>query len=660
MTPRNRDSIAGALLGQFLGGLGLGTYGLHLKHLYGAPESSAIWTFQEFLVFLAAGCAAVLAAGSAVSFLLARRTDRGWSEIFRRDSKSNAILALLLLDPLLNTNDFLALSAVYNGVFVAGLLAAAKVLLFTGMKAGPTVSEPANGAGDRCFRFAWVASGVYFLVFGTLAVLQCRALCVQHIDSVTFEQMYWNTLHGHFAVSDMSDPPFTADHVAVTMYVFLPLYAMFPALEAVALFQTAGIGLGGVPAYLISKELLGHRGAALAMSVAYLASPALHYSNLEVRDNVFDPNSFSATLILWTFYLGLRGRWRLFAFSAAAAMLCREDVCPSIFMMGLYFAIVRKQWRPGVAASATAAAWLALCLYVIVPHFRGRQSLVFGYFTGMGGSLAEMILFVLRHPLETLLRITTETDVQFVLELMLPFGLLAFLAPEALLMAGPAFALSLLADPGAEELVSIQFWYHIIHIPLVYIASVLGARRLAHLIPRAAARWPRRFPGFDAGDAPGRLACAAAAMALACSFSLSSAVSKWPLSFSFYNPSDSYRHYSRYVPPPGARHIPSVQALIPRSATVTATHYLTQKFSHHRHVWRFPGHIDATGNTPEELADYIVINRRDRWFRLGFDTTSDQEAIQRLYFRPEFVKIFEADGIVVFQRRSHESPGAEE
>ena len=598
---------------------------------------------------------------------------------FCRDATSNALLALLLLDLLLSPvlawvfqrDEFLPLSVVYLGVFVAGLWAAAKVWqkdngeVRQGDESASSIEHPVSdppianrqskiqNPPDPFLRYAAIACGVYILIFGALGVLQCRALSVQHIDSVTFDRMYWNTLHGRYFQSNGPDSTFLADHVSLTMSLLLPIYALFPSIATVSLFQTFGIGLGGVPVYLIAREVMKHRGAAMGFCIAYLANPALHYSNLEVRDNVFDPNSFSAMLILWAFYFALRDRWKRFFLMSALAMMCREDLCPSVFMMGLYLAIVRRQWKPGLGVAAMGLGWLLLVLYVIVPHFRDDRSLVFNYFSEMGEGGGGMLGYILQHPLKTLSRITTVADIRFLVELALPFGMLALLAPEALLMAAPAFAFSMLADPKWYAIVSIQFWYHIVHIPLVTIASIMGAQRLVAIISSQLSVIRGKNGREEEGESEeaiknqkSKIKNLIAFLVVVCSFGLSIFISKGPWSIGFYDPDDTYRHYSRYQAPPEVQHIPEMQALIPRTASVSATPYLTQKFTKCDYVWYFPVNIDK--------ADYVVTNFNDRWFRMDFDTSGDLEAAKKMEDRKDFKKVFEKGSLVVFRRVSNQ------
>ena len=665
MTPSERTILTRSLLLQLLGGLGAGFYVAefcnsqilqdHILHGL-APSLSPSLPRMGFLPWIIVACALLAGSSCLYAHVLSKKLGVKWLDVFARDAESNAVLVLALVDPVVSLlesgllglwDTVLLYRFAYLGVFTAGLWIAAKVTHWLELRHGGPEPEPE--ARDRVVRFVWVACGVYILIFGTMGVLQCLALNVAHIDSVIFERMYWNTLHGRFAVFDTDTHSFMAEHVSLTMYLLLPLYALYPSLQTISVFQTVALGLGGVPAYLIARELLKSRGAALAFAIAYLMNPALHYSNLEVRDTIFDPNTFSAALLLCSFYFALSKRWRLYLLTGALAMLSREDVCPSVFMMGLYLAVVRKERKYGLIGAGMGLGWLLLGLYVIGPYYRakyemGAQSLVFNYFSGMGQGLSGMIHHVLTEPIDTLFRVTTERDACFFLDLALPFGLLSLLAPEALLMAGPAFAFSLLADERWVPIVSAQFWYHIVHVPLVFIASVVGASHLPGIVAWLREHWPRWAARELAMPAPRTLAVGAASLALVCSLLLSVLTSKWPLSISFYDRSDRYRHWSVYVAPPEARHIPQIQQMIPRTEPVVTTHYLTQKFSHHPDVWRFPGKIDEV--------NWIVVNRNDRFFRQGFDTSGDQEKIRQLYQAPEFEVVFEKDGLVVFKRRA--------
>lgn len=513
---------------------------------------------------------------------------------------------------------------------------------------------------DPWLLYVYISCGIYILIFGLMGVLQCQALSVSHIDSVIFERLYWNTLHGRFAMID-TGTNFTAEHVSLTMYLLLPLYALWPCLELVSVFQTAMIGIGGIPAYLIAREVLKRRPVAFCFTVAYLLNPALHYSNSEIRDTIFDPNTFSAALILWSFYGALRKKWWLYLGMGALAMWTREDVCVSVFMIGLYVAFIQRDWKAGLGSASMGIGWLALCLVVVIPSVRARHGQhvhphVFMYFAHMGDEMGmeegkdfgfgHMVKYALTEPKGMLLRLTSHRDIQFFTDLALPFGFLALLAPEALLMAVPAFALSMLADERWEPNVSIMFWYHIVHIPLVFIASIMGASRAPSLLRWLQIKWPRLA---TLNVKPAELTRALGILVVCCSFVMSVMISKWPLTISFWDSADFYRHYSKYLSPEETLWVPEIQALIPKSESVVATRYLTQKFSHHSDVFRFPAGIAEV--------NWVIVNRNDRSFHgytfHGVDFSGDMNAIKNLQESDDFEVAYEKGPLIVFHRRAH-------
>jgi uncharacterized membrane protein len=521
------------------------------------------------------------------------------------------------------------------------------------------VSSDVSPSNDPWLRYVYIACGIYILFFGVMGVLQCRALSVSHIDSVIFERIFWNTLHGRFGMID-TGINYSAEHVSLTIYLLLPLYVLWPSIEMLSLFQTVAIGIGGIPAYLIAREIIRKRHFAFCFALAYLLSPALHYSNSQIRDTIFDTNALSATLILWSFYGALRKKWWLYFVMGALALWTREDVSVSVFMMGLYIAVIRRDWKPGLGGAAMGIGWLGLCLTVIIPSVRADLGQhdhphVFMYFAQMGNEMGmeegeelgvgHMIKYVLTEPKGMMRRLTSHRDIQFFLDLALPFGLLALLAPEALLMAVPAFALSMLADERWEPNVSIMFWYHIVHIPLVFIASVMGASKAPVLLKWLQSR-SQKLSALKV--TPADLNRALGILVVCCSFVMSVMISKWPLTVAFWDSADFYRHYSKYQSPEETQWVPEIQALIPQSESVVATRYLTHRFSHHPDVFRFPARIADV--------NWVVVNRNDRSFHRytfhGIDFSGDMSAIRSLQESDDFVIAYEKGPLIVFKRRS--------
>jgi uncharacterized membrane protein len=277
------------------------------------------------------------------------------------------------------------------------------------------------------------------------------------------------------------------------------------------------------------------------------------------------------------------------------------------------------------------------------------------YFSQMGNEMGmpkgqdlgfgHMVKYALTEPKGMLHRLTSHRDIQFFTDLALPFGFLALLAPEALLMAAPAFALSMLADERWEPNVSIMFWYHIVHIPLVFIASVMGASRAPSLLRWLQGKWPK-LGSLKVNAA--ELSRALGILVVCCAFVMSVMISKWPLAIAFWDSADFYRHYSKYQSPEETKWVPEIQALIPQSESVVATRYLTHKFSHHPDVFRFPGGIAE--------ANWVVVNRNDRSFHRynfhGIDFSGDMNAIRNLQERDDFEIAYEKGPFIVFHRRT--------
>src|SRR5260221_1634180 len=68
-------------------------------------------------------------------------------------------------------------------------------------------------------------------------------------------------------------------HFDPILVVLSPLFLLYPFAETLLLLQTLWLCSGAVPVYRLARHHVEHRGAAVALAVAYLAYPALHGVN---------------------------------------------------------------------------------------------------------------------------------------------------------------------------------------------------------------------------------------------------------------------------------------------------------------------------------------------------------------------------------------------
>jgi uncharacterized membrane protein len=321
----------------------------------------------------------------------------------------------------------------------------------------------------------------YAAVFCAISHFKYRHFNYSDFDLAIFSNAMWNTAHGHFMFTEIRAGCYFKDHVPAILLLLVPLYRLSPSPLTLLYAQSVMLGAAAVPLFLLARrELNGLWGILFALML--LLYPAVGFINLFE----FHALAFVPVLLLFTLYFFQAKRYVPFLVLAALTMLCREEVALTVMMIGLYALIARRRWPWIVAPAAAGLAWFVICLYVIIPHFNQGEN-IFGRLYGeMGSTPAEVMKNVITKPGKAL-RVALEKDPQnpmvnkpmYLQKVFAPVSYLPLANPEALVMAGPQFALNLLVDTRRHlSPPTIYFQYTATLIPLLFFASVLGVKRL--------------------------------------------------------------------------------------------------------------------------------------------------------------------------------------
>jgi uncharacterized membrane protein len=361
-------------------------------------------------------------------------------------------------------------------------------------------------------------AGGYALLFGTLSIGAYDAFSMHALDMGNMAQAAWNTAHGHlfrftnmrlnyFGIEAWGTTTRLSFHVEALFPVIALTYLVYPHPETLLVLQTVALAAGAVPVYLLARDALRSAWAGIVFSLAYLLFPTLEATNLYE----FHPVALAAPFLLAAFLFARRRQYALFWLFALLAMGTKEEIGLVIAMMGLYIALVRGDRRVGAATVVIGAAWSLAAVLVIEKHYRqpGSLSYVHSRYGYIGHGVHGFLHTVFQNPGAIGNVLFTWPKLGYLERLFAPIGFLCLLAPLALLIGAPTFALNLLsASPSmytglgdnSAELVAV-----------VMIAGILGAEWLLATMPERFARlglgmilvyvlvaslWNQRLNGF--------------------------------------------------------------------------------------------------------------------------------------------------------------------
>jgi uncharacterized membrane protein len=459
------------------------------------------------------------------------------------------------------------------------------------------------------------AIAAYAAGFAALSALRHEAFVTGRFDLGNMVQAVWSTAHGHpLRMTDLHGEQISrlAAHVDPILILFAPLWWAWPSPHLLLVVQACAVALGAIPVFLLARKHLASSRAALGFGLAYLLYPATGWLTL----NEFHPVALATPLLLFAFWYLDEDRLLAFALFAIAAASCKEEIALVVAGFGIWYALARRRWAAGTAIAFVGAAWAAVAIAIVIPHYNaGAESDFYGRYTEVGGSAGGILRTAITHPLRIAEAALSGRDLHYLLQLVTPLAALCLLAPLVLVAALPELAINLLSSTTTQT--SIHFHYTAGLIPPLVIAAIFGAKRL----------------------------------------------SRWTLPVAFVLVVAALVGNYRLGPIPGWRHLPGGQTfqataarvtvhdrvadralrLIPGDAVVSATNTLGGHLSARGRVLSFPFIEDS---------QWIAADETQPGYADRYAPTPTATQLAALRRNPEWRLVFEEDGILVFRRRS--------
>ncbi len=217
---------------------------------------------------------------------------------------------------------------------------------------------------------------LFAAIYALLSWLKYRAYMDARFDLGNMVQAVYNTAHGHvleITTGEIKPRQMSrlGAHVDPVLALFAVPWLVWPSPVMLLVLQAVIVATGAWPAYRLGARVTRDPGAGALLAGAYLLYPALGFLVL----NEFHPVALATPLLLWAFVCIEEGRWLWALPFVVLAAACKETVPLVIGMMGVYFAIRKRSWRP-LILTAVAAVYFAVAVWVIIPHYNGDSERV--------------------------------------------------------------------------------------------------------------------------------------------------------------------------------------------------------------------------------------------------------------------------------------------
>ena len=383
-----------------------------------------------------------------------------------------------------------------------------------------------------------------------LAIARHESFGSNAFDLGYITQTLWNTANGDpfrfttlegvpFSPDDIFDPYYLrrphsllAFHVEPILLLIAPLLLLWPDPRLLLVLQSATLAAGALAAAALAQTRLNNPTAGRVFGLAFLLSPTIAAAAL----SDFHTVALGSTLLMTTIFLFAAGRTRLALIAAFLTAIAREDTAVAVSLLGLYLLLrsilsrakssksvsaemppdgesspenvarvthrtdpLDTQRRPGLILFAGAGIWSIFSFGLIIPFFNGTFSILlddaeapgsvfWNRYSWLGKDPFDALGNVIANPAELLSWLVQADVLEYLLTIGLNGGIVALMAPGALLIAVPAVLQNALSS--FEWMRSGGAHYSVLIVPITILAAVEGTRRVLNLIDRKGS--PRR------------------------------------------------------------------------------------------------------------------------------------------------------------------------
>ena len=469
----------------------------------------------------------------------------------------------------------------------------------------------------------WCLIIIYITFFTVVSFLRHERFETAAYDLGIFDQVVWFTSQGK--ILKLTNLP---DNYSLLNVHFAPIliplslsYLVAPTPKTLLLLQSVSLGLSALPIFWLAKQKL-NVWAGLAFTLIYLLFPALEGANLFD----FHPATLAVVFLAFAYWYLQCRNYKMFLLFALLIMSCKEELSLYVVMMGLYAAVINRDWKIGIGIFILGMVVFLTVNLVVMPIFSHTSQVNFHLFrySALGDTAGDMLQTLLSRPKYVWEYIASDKNrLYYLRNLLAPTAYLSLLDPATLLTIIPTVAINVLSNWTPTYALD-RFHYTAPAVPFIVAAAINGMAWLVKLIQRLY-KLRRTF-------------------IIALFIGATLVVAVWyhvrfghtPIGGNYYLPAQEPRHAVAH----------QLLDLIPPDAIVSAQANLNPHLTHRVVTYSFPKIEDSR----EGPATYIALDTIGNIFPLWPDDYNT--LVGELYNGGDYEAIFEQDGYLLLRRIS--------
>ncbi|HEV7525669.1 MAG TPA: DUF2079 domain-containing protein [Acidimicrobiia bacterium] len=270
----------------------------------------------------------------------------------------------------------------------------------------PTAPEVSSAPADRVVRVVrtWGLPEVFLAAivalwafeFIRLPMLRYDRFGTFGFDLGIYDQGTWLLSRFHDPFVTIRGLELFGHHANIFLLFLVPLYWLGAGPITLLVVQVLAQASGAIAIFLLARDLLRSKWAGVALAAALLLNPTYQWLTWEF----FHPDAVAIGPLLFAYWAARGKRWKLFAFAAVLAVLCKEDLALAVAVLGV-IVWFRGDRRRGTVVAVASTIYFFFATRVLIPAENGIGPFYDSFFGDLGHSPTEVVFNSVRHPTKT-------------------------------------------------------------------------------------------------------------------------------------------------------------------------------------------------------------------------------------------------------------------
>lgn len=322
-----------------------------------------------------------------------------------------------------------------NSMYVYIPLAVFFVLAARHYSAKRTVVPDGDMSKKMSVAFVCISAVILAHFALVISIMRYKTYSSPNYDFGIFCNMYYNMKKSFKPVSTCERDGLLshfAVHMSPALYIFLPIYLIFPYPMTVAVCQVIAVYSGIIPFLGICKKYGVTNRALVFFTVIYASSPVL------AGGCTFDfhENCLLVPFLMWMFYFYEKQKTAPMFIFAVLTLLVKEDAFVYVCVFAAFIIVSKKDYLKGFIMAVGSVAYFVFACSLLQKYGTGIMSDRFGTMIAGDEGLLGIIKTVLFNPGYSVGQILSDGEegagkLMYVLELFMPLAFLPFMTKKS-------------------------------------------------------------------------------------------------------------------------------------------------------------------------------------------------------------------------------------